>query len=276
MEDRLLVDALRSRDPIAMGSVYDDYAERLYGYCWFHLRNTDAAQVAFRDTLMSAEAHGGRLRLPARFVPWRYALARIECRRRRPAGPVQPDLPVARHDQDDVDLRLMAWRAVTGLPPLSRELLDLRHRRGLTDSDIGLVVGLRTKEVGELLGQAGVLLEAALIAEILAHDGLAACARRAALLSPRSDAIDDDLRETLVHHSLECSQNTQQQPKNNTPRKVYALLPRAPLPPGLRGRLMNCFTDPDQTGYRLFAAARVSRFGGPGFPQPPGPCRAAG
>jgi DNA-directed RNA polymerase specialized sigma24 family protein len=78
MEDRLLVDALRSRDPIAMGSVYDDYAERLYGYCWFQLRNTDAAQVAFRDTLMSAEAHIGRLRLPARFGPWLYALARIE------------------------------------------------------------------------------------------------------------------------------------------------------------------------------------------------------
>src|SRR3569833_3179601 len=275
MEDRLLVDALRSRDPIAMGAVYDDYAESLYDYCGLQLRIGVAALVAFRDTLMCAEAHVGRLRAPDRFGPWLYALARIECRRRRPAGVVQPDLPVARHDQDDVDLRLMAWRAVTGLPPLSRELLDLRHRRGLTNSDIGLVVGLRTKEVGELLGQAGVLLEAALIAEILAHDGLDACARRAALLSPRRDAIDDDLRESLVRHPLECSRCARHLPQNIAPRKVYALLPRAPLPPGLRGRLMNCFTDPDLAGYRLFAAARVSRFGGPGFPQPPGLGRAA-
>src|SRR5690349_21468766 len=118
MEDRLLVEALRSRDPIAIGSVYDDYATRLYGYCWFQLRNGDAAQIAFRDALMCAEAHIGELRAPGRFGPWLYALARIECRRRRAPNPVEPDIPIARHDQDDVDLRLMAWRAVTGLPPL--------------------------------------------------------------------------------------------------------------------------------------------------------------
>src|SRR3569833_491726 len=275
MEDRLLVDALRSRDPIAMGSVYDDYAERLYGYCWFHLRNTYAAQVAFRDTLMSAEAHIGRLRLPARFGPWLYALARIECRRRRPAGPVQPDLPVARHDQDDVDLRLMAWRAVTGLPPLSRELLDLRHRHDLGTADIALIVGLRPRELGELFRQAGVLLDAALIGEILAHDGLDGCARRAAILRPRTGEVDDDLREALVRHSLECAGCARHLPENIAPGKVYALLPRAPLPPALRAQVMNCFTDPELAGYRLFAAARVSRFGAHGFPTQPGTGRAA-
>lgn len=275
MEDRLLVEALRSRDPIAMGSVYDDYAERLYDYCWFQLRNGDAAQVAFRDTLMCAESHVGRLRTPARFGAWLYALARVECRRRRPAGPVQPDIPVARHDQDDVDLRLMAWRAVTGLPPLSRELLDLRHRRDLGDADIALVVGLRSREIGELFRQAGVLLEAALIAEILAHDGLDGCARRAMLLRPRTGEIDDDLREALVRHSLECPECARHLPDNIAPGKVYELLPRAPLPQPLRGQVMNCFTDPELAGYRLFAAARVSRFGAHGFPVQPGTGRAA-
>jgi DNA-directed RNA polymerase specialized sigma24 family protein len=275
MEDRLLVEALRSRDPIAMGSVYDDYAERLYDYCWFQLRNGDAAQVAFRDTLMCAEAHVGRLRTPARFGAWLYALARIECRRRRPAGPVHPDLPVARHDQDDVDLRLMAWRAVTGLPALSRELLDLRHRRDLSDAEIALVVGLRSREIGDLFRQAGVLLEAALIAEILAHDGLEACARRAVILRPRTGEIDDDLREALVRHSLECAGCARHLPDNIAPGKVYALLPRAPLPEPLRAQVMNCFTDPELAGYRLFAAARVSRFGAHGFPLQPGTGRAA-
>jgi DNA-directed RNA polymerase specialized sigma24 family protein len=270
MEDRLLVEALRSRDPIAMGAVYDDYAEPLYGYCWFQLRNGDAAQVAFRDTLMGAEAHIGRLRAPTRFGPWLYALARIECRRRRPGGPIQPDLPVARHDQDDVDLRLMAWRAVTGLPSLSREVLDLHHRHGLATADIALITGLRAREVGELLTEAGVLLEAALIAEILAHDGLDACARRAEILRPRRAEINEDLREALVRHSLECGRCARHLPENIAPRKVYDLLPRVPLPPLLRAQVMNCFTDPDLAGYRLFAAARVSRFGAHGFPSQPG------
>src|SRR4051794_9543149 len=275
MEDRLLVEALRSRDPIAMGSVYDDYAERLYDYCWFQLRNGDAAQVAFRDTLMCAESHIHRLRTPARFGAWLYALARVECRRRRPAGPVAPDIPVARHDQDDVDLRLMAWRAVTGLPPLSRELLDLRHRRDLGDADIALVVGLRSREIDDLFRQAGVLLEAALIAEILAHDGLDGCARRTLILRPRKGEIDDDLREALVRHSLECPGCARHLPDNVAPGKVYALLPRAPLPQPLRGQVMNCFTDPELAGYRLFAAARISRFGAHGFPVQPGTGRAA-
>ncbi|MGH3376800.1 MAG: RNA polymerase sigma factor [Actinoallomurus sp.] len=275
MEDRLLVETLRSRDPIAMGAVYDDYAERLYRYCWFQLRNGDAAQVAFRDTLMCAEAHAGRLRSPARFGAWLYAFARIECRRRRPAGPVQPDLPVARHDQDDVDLRLMAWRAVAGLPPLSREVLDLRHRHGLTNSDIALVVGLRAREIADRLGQAGVLLEAALIAEILAHDGLEGCASRTELLRPRREEIDADLRESLVRHSLECAGCASHLPENIAPGKVYDLLPKAPLPESLRAHIMNCFTDPELAGYRLFAAARVSRFGAHGFPVQPGSGRSA-
>jgi DNA-directed RNA polymerase specialized sigma24 family protein len=276
MDDRLLVDALRSRDPIAMGAVYDDYAAILYDYCWFLLRNRDAAQVAFRDTLMCAEAHAGRLRSPARFGAWLIALARIECRRRRPAGPVHPDLPVAHHDQDDVDLRLMAWRAVTGLPPLSGELLDLRHRRGLAPDDIALVTGLRAREVTDLLTQAGVLLEAALIAEILAHDGLDGCARRTPLLRHRGSEIDADLRETLVRHSLECAECARHLPRNIAPAKVYALLPRAPLPESLRAQIMNCFTDPELAGYRLFAAARVSRFGAQGFPLQPGTGRTGG
>jgi hypothetical protein len=38
---------------------------------------------------------------------------------------------------------------------------------------------------------------------------------------------------------------------------------------------MNCFTDPELAGHRLFAAARVSRFGGHGFPQQPGTGRTA-
>ncbi len=268
-----MVEALRSRDPIALGAVYDDYAVRLYAYCWFQLHDRDAAQVAFRDALLGAEAHAGRLRPPARFGPWLYAFARIECRRRRPAGPVSPDPPVARHDQDDVDLRLMAWRAVTGLPPLSRELLDLRHRHGLSTADIALVTGLRARDAAERLDQAGVLLEAALIAEILAHDDVHACAGRAAILRPRRHEIDDDLRETLVRHSIECARCARHLPDNVAPAKVYALLPWAEPPQALRAQIMNCFTDPDLAGYRLFAAERVSRFGAHGFPVQPDAAR---
>src|SRR4051794_33667155 len=125
MNDRLLVQAMRSRDSGALGAVYDTYADRLYAYCWFQLRNRDAAQVALRDSLIAAEAHIGRLREPDRFGPWLYAITRIECGRRLPLPGDKPDIPVASHAQDDVDQRVMAWQAVMGLPQLSSEILEL-------------------------------------------------------------------------------------------------------------------------------------------------------
>ncbi len=269
MRDRLLVEALRSGDPAAIGAVYDEYADRLYGYCWFQLRTADAASAALRDALICAQAHIAELRDPERFAPWLYTLARIECRRRRPVEAAQPDLPIARHDQDDVDLRLMAWRAVTALPALSREILDLRYRHELSEEDLPLVVALPGREVRELLTQARVLLEAALIAEILVHEGPFSCPERVAILRGRTDRIDDDLREALVRHSLECRQCVRRLPSGIAPAKVYALLPEAAAPEALRAQILRRFTDADPAGRRRSTAARITRFGWHGFPEQP-------
>ncbi|GAA0335350.1 hypothetical protein NE235_14645 [Actinoallomurus spadix] len=273
MEDRLLVDGLRSGDPGAIGAMYDTYAVRLYDYCWFQLRNRETAQLALRDALLAAEAHIGELRAPERFGPWLYALARIECRRRRPPGVLHPDLPIARHDQDDVDLRVIAWRAVTGLPVLSQELLDLHHRHSLGPSDIAGVVGLPVREVADLLAQARELLEAAVIAEILAHEDVFECDDRAAILRHRRGELRDDVREVLVGHGIACDACAAHLPRTISTAKVCALLPHAVPPDSLRGQVTGCFTDPRLAGYRLFAAARLRTFGARGFPRQHGPGR---
>ncbi|MEV5709294.1 sigma-70 family RNA polymerase sigma factor, partial [Actinoallomurus sp. NPDC052274] len=274
MEDRLLVSGLRSGDPGAIGAVYDTYADRLYDYCWFQLRNREAAQLTFRDTLLAAEVHIGELRVPERFGPWLYALARIECRRRRPPGVPHPDLPIARHDQDDVDLRVIAWRAVTGLPALSQELLDLHHRHSLETADLAGVVGLPVREVTDLLRQAGELLEAAVIAEILAHEDTLECDGRAAILRHRRGELGDDVRAALVGHGIECDVCAAHLPRTISTAKVCALLPHAVPPDSLRRQVTGCFTDPRLAGYRLFAAARLRAFGARGFPRQQGPGRA--
>lgn len=275
MEDRLLVGGLRSGDPGAVGAVYDAYADRLYDYCWFALRNREAAQLALRDALLAAEAHVGELRTPERFGPWLYALARIECRRRRPPGPLLPDLPIARHDQDDVDLRVIAWRAMTGLPMLSQELLDLRHRHALGAAPIAGVVGLPAREVTDLLSQAGALLEAAVIAEIIAHEDPFECDGRAAILRDRRGELGDDQREALVCHAMQCEVCAAHLPRTISITKVCALLPHAVPPASLREQVTSCFTDPRLAGYRLFAAARLRGFGRRGFPAQQGSGRAS-
>src|SRR4051795_6050280 len=104
MSDHALAEALQARDPTALAALYDAYADPMYAYCWFRLGNHAAAQQALRDTFIVAEAHIGRLRDRGRLSPGLSARAGRKCPRRMPYGGPRPDVPVASHDQEDVDL----------------------------------------------------------------------------------------------------------------------------------------------------------------------------
>ncbi|TDC79813.1 sigma-70 family RNA polymerase sigma factor [Actinomadura sp. 7K507] len=266
MNDHLLVEALRERDPDAPAALYDAHADRLYAYCWFQLRNRDAAQVALRDTFIGAEAHIGRLRDPGRFAPWLYAIARLECARRLPPREQPPDVPVASHDQEDVDQRIMAWQAVLALTPLSREILDLRVRHQLSLPDLAAVFDVPLKDAQSSLDRAHGEIEEALTAEMLAHQGPYGCAERAVLLRERHGALTHDLNGRLMEHSGNCSVCCAFRPRTVSAAKVYGLLPDPGVVAELRLRVMSCFLDPELVGYRLFVATRITEFTPDGFP----------
>ena len=266
MDDRLLVDALRARDPDAPAAVYDVYAGRLYAYCWFQLRDRDAAQVALRDAFVVAEAHIDRLRDPDRFGPWLYAIARLECGRRLPTRSRPPDVPVASHDQEDVDQRILAWQAVLALPPLTREILELRVRHQLSVPDLAAVFDMPVKDAQASLDRAHDELEEVLTAEILANQGPFGCAERALLLRERRGDPSPDLSGRLLRHAQDCETCGAFRPRTVSAAKVYGLLSGADLPAELRLRVMSCFLDPELIGYRLFAGTRVADFTPGGFP----------
>ncbi|SNS77203.1 RNA polymerase sigma factor [Actinomadura mexicana] len=266
MSDHLLVETLRERDPGAPPAVYDAHAEGLYAYCWFQLRGRDAAQVALRDTFIVAEAHIGKLREPERFGPWLYAIARLECGRRMPPRHRAPDMPVASHDQEDVDQRITAWQAVLALPPLSREMLELHVRRQLSVSDLATVFGVSPGDVQAALDGAYGELEAALTAEVLANEGPYGCAERALLLRERRGDPTDDISKRLMEHARKCSACGALRPRTVSADTVYGLLPDALPAPEMRLRVMSCFLDPELVGYRLFVATRVTEFRSDGFP----------
>ncbi|NKZ02746.1 RNA polymerase sigma factor [Actinomadura latina] len=266
MNDHLLVEALRERDPGATAAVYDAHAQRLYAYCWFRLQCRDTAQVALRDTFIVAEAHIGKLRDPDRFTSWLYAIARLECERRLPPRTKAPDVPVASHDQEDVDQRITAWHAVLALRPLSREVLELGIRRRLSVPDLAAVFGLSLREAEEVLDLAHSELEEALTAVILAHQGPYDCTERAMLLRERSGGLAPDLSAQLMEHAEACSVCGAFRPRSVSAKKVYGLLPDPPPAAELRLRVMSCFLDPELVGYRLFVATRVTEFTPDGFP----------
>ncbi|MFD0898832.1 RNA polymerase sigma factor [Actinomadura sediminis] len=264
MDDQELVEALRVREPDAPASVYGAYADRLYAYCWFRTQARDDAQVALRDTFIAAEAHIDKLRDPELFGPWLYAIARLQCARRPPSEDRTPDPPVASHDQEDVDQRLVSWKAVQALSPLSQDVLDLHLRHGLSIPELGAVLGLAPGNVQDVLDRAHMELEQTLTAEMLEGQGPYGCAERAALLRQRSSGTDVDGR--LSRHAEECSECEAFCPRAVSASKVFGLLPVVHPPDELKLRVVSCFTDPELVGYRLFVATSFSGFTAAGFP----------
>lgn len=244
MNDRVLVPVLRLRDPRAIGATCDTYAERLYLYCWSRLHSREAAEPALLDTLIWAEAHAPELPPGMGLAPWLYGIARAECLRRQPHEAVPPDVPPGRPDQDDALARVLAWRAVTVLSPLSRELLDLRYRHGLAPADIATVVGRPVRNVARLLDRGRALLELTVVAEILAVRGPAECA------GCRQAGQEGE----LLRHLRDCATCRRRVPRSVSAAKVHELLPRLAPPP--RSQVMRALTDPALARYRLLVAAR--------------------
>ncbi|QFG22539.1 RNA polymerase sigma factor [Actinomadura sp. WMMB 499] len=263
MDDQELVEALRVRKPDAPASVYSAYADRLYAYCWFRTQARDDAQVALRDTFIAAEAHVGKLRDPGLFGPWLYAIARLQCARRPPSEGRAPDPPVATHDQEDVDQRIVSWNAVQALSPLSQDVLDLHVRHGLSIPELAVVFGLAPGHVQAELDRAHTELEHALTAEMLEGQGPYGCAERALLLKERSSGADVDSR--LFGHAERCARCGAFRPRTVSASKVFSLLPVVTPPDELQLRVVSCFTDPELVGYRLFVAKGIDTFAA-GFP----------
>src|SRR5438105_1250347 len=120
----------------ALAALFDTYADQLFRYCWFRLRNTDIAQIALRDTLIVAAAHLRRPTDTRALASWIYALARAECGRRRPVPAAEADESPAHPSQPDADSRLIAWNAVTSMDAAEAEVLELACRH---DVDLGRV-----------------------------------------------------------------------------------------------------------------------------------------
>lgn len=267
MTDRVLVEALRARDPGALAELYDSHAGGIYRYCWSLLLNSDSAQVALRDTLIAAEAHVHSLADPDRLRPWLYALARGECLRRRaatPPGPYEP--PAEAPEPGDAGLRLMAWNAVRGLPVADREILELSTGHDLSVPELAAVLGVSPRQVETALEGARERLRDAITAEALAGNAPYDCPRVARILSDFSGELTPDTRDHLVRHLARCETCSPHRNRQVSAAKVFELLPVVTLPKALRVRVLSCFIDPELTPYRRYVGRRSGALDAAGFP----------
>ena len=266
MNSSEIVSALRAGAPGAAEKLYDSYAEGLYQFCWFMLRNRETAKVALRDAIVLGEAHIARLSDPEMLKPWLYALARAECQRRQSPSANETDEPIARPDQQDADLRLMAWNSVMSLDPAERTAIDLVTRHGMEPPDAALVMGMPLLGTQELLAAARNGLEQALVAEILVHRGSHECPGRTDAMRGWAGTVTPRVRERLLRHAGSCPGCLSALPRNVSAARVFSLLPAPALPRAMRARVLSCFSDPELSGYRTFAAGRLTAFDAAGFP----------
>jgi len=275
MNNHPLVEEPSACGPDSVAAVYDDHAADLFKYCWFMLRNTGAAQVALRDSLIVADAHSARLSDPAQLRPWLYAVARAECARRRPSPAEDPGTPAGDTPEQGADPRLMARHAVMAVSPLEREALELSIRHDLQPVGVAAVLGMPAQDAKLLLIRARESLEQALAGEILLRTGGQDCPERAAILKDLGGILTAPARARLLRHAARCAECGQHLPHNVSATKVHTLL-SVPEPPGdMRGRVLACFTDPELAGYRAFVAGRAGAFDDTGFPVAPPAAAAA-
>src|SRR3984957_6482214 len=291
-----IVASLRAKSPGALAELLDSYGDQLFQYCWCMLGSRDIAQIALRDTLVVAEANIARLSVPGFLGSWLYALAPIECPRRRPPEPAPPPaaedpwqtdeppvadqppladdpsvadeswlagLPAGDPGQGDADSRLMAWRAATSMAANEFEALELTCRH---EVDLALVLGLSTVDAQVLLDRGKQNLERALGAEILVTRGSQACPDLAQAMSGWTGTMTPQIRASVLAHALDCPVCDPNLPHNVSAWRVFARLPAPVLSPLARSEVLGFFDDDRISATREFAADHAATPEEPGLP----------
>ena len=286
MRDGGIVAGIVADDPGAMAAAYDHYAPALYGYCWSQL--TDPAHVAgaVRDTFLVAGARLPGLRDPGRLRPWLYAVARNECRRRRPYDPVSagagPHLGTGEGaatsglTPDQAELRELVWSALASLDPADREIVELSLRHEFYGADLADVLGVPRNQVLALMTRARDEFGTALGALMVTRPGLRSCPALAGILGSGDEEPSPALRREVRRHITGCASCGQQWRSDLGPTALLSLLPVPVLPASLRRRVLGMLADGsrDAARERAEVAERAEPFTRSGFPEPLDPLAA--
>jgi RNA polymerase sigma factor (sigma-70 family) len=283
--DSEVVAAIVAGDPEGLAEAYDRYAAALYAYCRRMLREPADAADAVQDTFVIAASRLSGLRDPERLRSWLYAVARNECFRRLRGSGEQAPLEEALDVTDDAvdvsagaeraELRDLVRRAMTGLGPAEREVLQLQLYQGLDSSEIAGVLAISRNHAHALLSRARDQLETALGVLVVARAGRRGCPTLDALLKDWDGQLTVLLRKRVGRHIERCPACSERRRRDMAPAMFLgalpiAMLPLAPgvLPAGLRSQVLHA-----AAGHSHLARAGYP-FGHHGFPKPLQPARA--
>ena len=251
MDDREVVAAIAAGSPAGVAAIYDRYAAILYGYCQWMLDRSAEADQALQDTIVVASGTIADLADVAKLRPWLYSLARHECRRRlrtakgQHSGPEGDanDLPDVRGDLGQAELLSLIRGILAELPPHEREATELSLRHNLHDDDLAEALGVSWSRAQALTAHARGRLERALGALLIARIGRAGCSELDALLADWDGRLTEQARDLITGHCEQCETCAGRRLGALRPAALSGLMPLAPLPPELRGQVLElCFS----------------------------------
>lgn len=161
-----MLEAVRRRDPEALGEFFELYFDRLYGVAFRLVGDHVQAEDVMQEVFFKVHRAADQLDPQRDPGPWLATLTRNACRERwRRAGrradhqarslddgsSLHDTLEAAGTDPEDETLRAERGRAVVGalmkLPGALREVVVLRDFHGMSHEEVARVVGARVATV---------------------------------------------------------------------------------------------------------------------------------
>ena len=272
------------------GNAYDRYADCLYTYCRFHLRDPADTLDAVEDTFLTAAA---RLASPVDddladqewFRVWLYAVARNQCLGRIKSGQAATAFDAAYDDAAGGDSGFALLRAaLRGLTPAERDVMVMLWH-GLDVGGIAAVLGISDDAALSLFSLARERLETSAAALLTARAGRRSCAGLSAVLGDWNGRLTVPLGRKLTQHIDRCAACAARRRQESGPALLLSLTPGALLGAAvtpealrrasattraLRDQVLNTAADPSPNAdvVRAAAARRAGPFGENRFPKP--------
>jgi RNA polymerase sigma factor (sigma-70 family) len=210
-----LAERVRAGERAAFAELYDEFADRIYGFCDALLRDRDEAADASHDTFVLAAQRIGQLRDLERLSPWLFAIARHVCfrrleqRRRVTPLDLEPDALVLDEEPSDAlsaaDAAALVWAAADGLNERDRAVLVLNTREGLEGAELAAALGVQHSNPYSMLHRAKAQLERALGVLLVARTGRRDCAALSEMLDGWDGTLTPLLRKRLGRHVEACA-----------------------------------------------------------------------
>ncbi len=154
---------LRGQDTADLGKMFEEYSERLLGYCQRRLGSRSEAEDAVQTTFLYAHRALRRGVEPESESAWLYTIAKNVCRWQQRTisrrGPVASDLDVdalasPAHEADESGLPHELDEALAAIPERQRQAIVLREWRGLSCTEIASQLELSAPATHALLTRA--------------------------------------------------------------------------------------------------------------------------